>query len=83
MNKIKQLRSRAEKEIIINSPPAVVGSSSSTSYTWLEELWVELLSTGPRLPGVLPGAHGRVVGLLRLAPSCGRPGDREDVSQSV
>ena len=77
MNKIKQLRSRAEKEIII--PP----SSSSTSYTWLEELWVELLSTGPRLPGVLPGAHGRVVGLLRLAPSCGRPGDREDVSQSV
>ena len=44
--------------------------------TWLEELRVELPSTGARLPGVLPGADRRVVGLLRLAPGCGRPEHR-------
>ena len=51
----------------------------SSVVTWLQELGVELLGAGPRLPGVLPGADRRVVRLLRLAPGCGRPEHRESV----
>ena len=46
---------------------------SSSVVTWLQELGVELLGAGPRLPGVLPGADRRVVRLLRLPSGCGRP----------
>ena len=67
MNKIKQLRSTTERKFEV----------FTTEFTWLQELRVELLSTGPCLPGVLPGADRRVVGLLRLAPGCGRPEHRE------
>ena len=71
MNKIKQLRSLTEKRkknFLYN-----VSTQWPVHVTWLEELRVELLSTGPRLSGVLPGAHRRVVRLLRLPPGCGRP----------
>ena len=63
MNKIKQLRSTTERKFEV----------FTTEFTWLQELRVELLSTGPRLPGVLPGADCRVVSLLRFASSCGSP----------
>ena len=81
MNKIKQLRStesQKKKELFSREEFfLIIFPGGVFLFTWLEELRVELLSTGARLPGVLPGADRRVVGLLRLAPGCGRPEHRE------
>ena len=73
MNKIKQLRSTTEEKERPFFPNFTFFFTISPFFTWLEELGVELLGAGPRLPGVLPGADRRVVRLLRLAPGCGRP----------